>query len=362
MLDLRDAVALSLLSGPIRFDIVGRITRSPLGPLLEDSGPPPESLAGITLADVCHASGIAPPPARLLDEAERALERGDRAGAQVVAWFDALYPERLRAIADPPPVLWIRGHPGVLSSPSVAIVGARAASAGARHVATELGADLAAAGLVVVSGMARGVDGAAHLGALSTGRTVAVLGCGVDVTYPPEHASLARRIADGGALVAEFPPGTSPQAHHFPLRNRIISGLSLGVVVVEAREDSGSLITARCALDQGRDVMAVPGAVPGGRNRGAHALLRDGARLVEGAADVLDELGLARGGRWTALAAPDPADRVLSALNPGEPTGIEELTERTGFQTASLLARLASLEMAGLVSREPGGLFVRAGR
>lgn len=361
MLTLRDAVALSLLPGTARLDVVGRIDASPFAPLLDAAGPSPDAPPCAGLEELCAAAGLTAPSPAVLEAAERALARGLAAGATAVPWFDPVYPERLRAIADPPAVIWVRGDASVLRAPSVAIVGARAASTGARLLATELSADLAAAGLVVVSGMARGVDGAAHLGALSTGRTVAVLGCGVDVAYPAEHADLAGRIAARGAVISELVPGTSPLAHHFPLRNRLISGLSLGVVVVEAREDSGSLITARCALDQGRDVMAVPGPVAGGRNRGGHALLRDGARLVEAAADVLDELGLAAPGAGRAAAAA-PEDAVLAALAPGEPVGLDELAARTGLAPAALLSRLAAHEIGGRVTRLPGGLFVRMGR
>src|SRR6185503_8932588 len=177
--------------------------------------------------------------------------------------------------------------------PSVALVGSRAASPYALAVAERLAADLAARGIVVTSGLARGVDSAAHRGALSTGGdTVAVLGCGVDVAYPREHRALIVDIAASGAVTSELVPGTPPQAQFFPRRNRIISGLSKAVVVIEAGEKSGSLITARCALEQGRDVLAVPGNVLTGRNRGAHALLRDGAKIVESADDILEELGL----------------------------------------------------------------------
>jgi len=175
---------------------------------------------------------------------------------------------------------------------AIAIVGSRAASHYGLEAATEIGHDLAAAGVVVVSGMARGVDGAAHRGALAAGgRTVAVLGCGTDIAYPPEHADLADDIAAHGALVSEYPPGTIPQAFFFPVRNRIISGLARGVLVVEAADRSGSLITAAAALEQGREVMAVPGSVLTDRHHGAHALIRDGATLITGVEDVLASLG-----------------------------------------------------------------------
>ena len=201
------------------------------------------------------------------------------------------YPTTLAAIYDPPPTIWVKGDVDVLRAPAVAIVGSRRASPYALEVARRLGADLARRQVTVVSGMARGVDSAAHRGALEGGGvTVAVFGCGVDVIYPPEHRALAARISERGALVSEFEPGMPPLKHNFPRRNRIISGLSLAVVVVEAADGSGSLITADCALEQGRAVLAVPGNVLGGRNYGAHALLRDGAKLVECADDILEEL------------------------------------------------------------------------
>ena len=204
---------------------------------------------------------------------------------------DVRFPTALEAIHDPPETLWITGDVDALRAPSVAIVGSRAASPYALEVARRLGADLARRNVAVVSGMARGVDSAAHRGALEGGGiTIAVFGCGVDVIYPPEHRGLAARIVERGALVSEFPPGTPPLRSYFPQRNRIISGLSLAVVIVEAAEGSGSLITADFALEQGRTVLAVPGNVLGGRNFGAHALLRDGAKLVECADDILEEL------------------------------------------------------------------------
>jgi DNA processing protein len=204
---------------------------------------------------------------------------------------DACFPTALAAIHDPPHRLWIRGDINALHAPSVAIVGSRAASPYALEVARRLGADLARRDIAVVSGLARGVDSAAHRGALEGGGvTIAVCGCGVDVIYPAEHRALADGILERGALVSEFGPGMRPLKQNFPQRNRIISGLSLAVVVVEAAEGSGSLITADFALEQGRAVLAVPGNVLGGRNFGAHALLRDGAKLVECADDILEEL------------------------------------------------------------------------
>jgi len=247
----------------------------------------------------------------------------------------------------------LRGH-------AVAIVGSRAASPYAIAVADRLAADLAARGVVVVSGLARGVDSSAHRGALTAGATVAVLGSGVDVMYPPEHAPLAREIEKNGAVVSELVPGTPPMRWFFPLRNRIISGLSRAVVVIEASEKSGSLITARCALEQGRDVLAVPGNVLSGRNRGAHALLRDGAKIVESADDILEELGIGEPAlRRATGSAAGCTDPILACLTPGEPSDLDALAERSGLSPSRLLPRLFELELEGSVARVGGGRFVR---
>jgi DNA processing protein len=222
--------------------------------------------------------------------------------------------------------------------------------------------------VAVVSGLARGVDSAAHHGALrSGGRTVAVLGCGVDVTYPPEHGSLANAVSEapGSAIVSELAPGTQPLHWFFPLRNRIISGLSHAVVVVEAGEKSGSLITARLALEQGREVMAVPGNVLGGRNRGGHALIRDGARIVESADDIVEELACCLLTAEVPLGAPalsgtgTPPDPVLASLPEGEALDLDHLAAETGLPPTRLLAKLFALELAGRVQHVGGGRFVR---
>jgi len=300
--------------------------------------------------------------------ARDAIARAAASGITAIPWADAAYPVALTTIADPSPVLWTRGCVDALSAPAVAIVGSRAASAYGLAVAEQLAGDLAAAGVAIVSGLARGVDSAAHRGALAAGGvTVAVLGSGVDVVYPPEHRSLAASIDERGAVISELVPGTGPQQWFFPLRNRIISGLSRAVVVIEASDKSGSLITARCALDQGRDVLAVPGNVLSGRNRGAHALLRDGARIVESADDILEELGMmpcASGDQGTRSAAVErrPADPVLDSLVPGEAADLDAIAERSGLETPRLLPRLFELELKGLVLRAGGGRFVRTDR
>jgi DNA processing protein len=301
--------------------------------------------------------------------ASAALARASAAGITPIGWTDSAYPVSLTTIADPPPVLWARGSMDALHAPAVAIVGSRAASPYGLSVAEQLAGDVAARGLVIVSGLARGIDSAAHRGALAGGGvTVGVLGSGVDVMYPPEHAALAREMEARGAVISELAPGTPPLRMFFPRRNRIISGLSRAVVVIEASERSGSLITARCALEQGRDVLAVPGNILTGRNRGAHALLRDGAKIVECADDILDELGIARCAPATPGAHDPPRqtakafDPVLDCVPRGEPCDLDAISERSGLSPVRLLPRLFELELQGLVSRVGGGRFVRVDR
>jgi len=282
-----------------------------------------------------------------------------------MAWNDPQFPATLLAIGDAPPALWYRGSLEALRTPAVAIVGSRAASAAALETADRLGRDLAARGITVVSGLARGVDSAAHRGALRSGRTAAVLGSGVDRVYPREHTALADAVARDGLLLSEYPPGTPPLPFHFPMRNRLISGLSRVVVVVEANEKSGSLITAGCALEQGREVMAVPGSVLGGRNRGAHALIRDGAKIVECADDIVDELG---GSDWltqprseavTGCQLKSSIDPVLAGMELGHAYDLDGLEAATGINGVRLLPRLLEFELDGRVVRTEGGRFMR---
>ena len=293
---------------------------------------------------------------------EAALGRAHDAGIDPVSWSDVRYPPALRSLPDPPPVLWVRGNVGALIGVSVAIVGSRTASPHAVAVADRLAGDLGARGVIVVSGLARGADAAAHRGALAVGgRTVAVLGSGPDVVYPPEHKALATTIVELGAIVSELPPGTPPRPGHFPRRNRIISGLSLAVVVVEASARSGSLITARLGLEQGREVMAVPGPVLSGRNRGGHALIKDGAKLVEEVDDILQELPVDLGSSGNSVVrAQGPADTVLHVMEEGRAYDLDELISSSGLTSARLLPRLLALELGGRVARLPGGRFVRA--
>jgi DNA processing protein len=292
-----------------------------------------------------------------------ALEAAGTLGISVVAAGDERYSPLLGCIPDPPPVLWMRGVPDVSLRPAVAIVGSRAATPYAVDVADRLAGELATAGIVVVSGLARGVDSAAHRGCLRAGgHTVAVLGSGVDRIYPSSHASLADEIATEGLLLSELGPGAAPLPEHFPLRNRIISGLSLAVVVVEASEKSGSLITARCALEQGRDVMAVPGNVLSGRNRGSHSLLKDGAKVVESADDILDGLGWATSPPPSRAGTAMASDSLLTRMAVGEVYRLDELMELTGMPGTRLLQRLMELELAELVTNTGAGFRRRPSR
>ena len=268
---------------------------------------------------------------------------------------DSAYPELLAAIHDPPAQLFIRGSAdaGVLSEPAIAVVGARACSSYGRSVARSLARDLAGAGLVVVSGMARGIDGEAHRGALDAGgRTVAVLGCGIDRDYPAAHAELARRIGEHGLVVSEYEPGVEPAPWRFPARNRIIAGLCAGAVVVEARERSGALITADFALEEGRDVLAVPGEITSSLSAGSNALLRLGAVPVTCAADVLELYALTP--RAHAHATLGPVAEALLVQLRGSALTADELVRATALDPGASAAALTELELAGRVTLEDG--------
>ena len=280
-----------------------------------------------------------------------------RVGARVVPHTALAYPPSLRCITDPSPVLLVRGDVSLLRRPAVAIVGARAATRYGLDIARKLGEGLARQGVVVVSGLARGIDAAAHRGALEAGGpTVAVLACGLDVVYPPEHVELADKIAGSGAIVTEFPLGQKPLRLHFPLRNRLISGLSRGVIVVEARERSGSLITARHALDQGREVLAVPGPVTSPASAGPNALLRDGASPLLELRDAFETLGLS--GSDVLLKGPEPigddseltpeAIHLLELIR-ASPSTRAELADHFHRTPREVSMLLLSLELAGQV-------------
>jgi DNA processing protein len=271
-----------------------------------------------------------------------------------VARRDRSFPPLLRELHDPPTTLYVRGAVGALAAPGVAVVGARSCSAYGAQVARAVARDLAAAGVAVVSGLARGVDGEAHRGALeSGGQTIAVLGCGIDRDYPRSHAELARRIATSGAVVSEYPAGVEPAPWRFPARNRIIAGLSLATVVVEARERSGALITADFALELGRDVFAVPGEITSALSAGTNDLLRQGAAPLTAARDVLEALGIETTSSAPAAAVSDAAAALLVLLADGA-AGADELVRASGFSSAEVAAALVELELAGLAAQADG--------
>lgn len=289
-------------------------------------------------------------------------------GHHLLTWTDPDYPPLLREIADAPVALYVRGDRAALSTPQLAIVGSRNATLVGRQNATAFARDLARAGLTITSGLALGIDAAAHRGALEAGgRTVAVAGHGLDRIYPPAHRALAQAIAQSGAIVSEFPIGTPPLPGNFPVRNRIISGLSAGVLVVEAALKSGSLITARLAAEQGREVYALPGSIHSPLARGCHALIREGAKLVEEAEHVLEELGALRVPRPDVAPSAsratdelgDDARRLLRLLS-HDPLSIDALIEHSGLTPDIVSSILLTLELRGWVIAGPGGTYQRA--
>jgi DNA processing protein len=299
-------------------------------------------------------------------EIDDELSRVRAAGIEIVPFTSPDYPARLRMIADPPPFLYIKGALAPEDDRTVAIVGSRIASDYGRRVARDLARGLASLGFTVASGMARGIDGVAHESALRAGgRTIAVLGSGVERPYPPEHEALYRSISENGAVVSELPVGTRPMAFNFPARNRLISGLSLGVVIVEATEKSGSLITAAMALEQGREVFAVPGEAGASRSRGAHQLIRQGAKLAETVDDIIEEIApqlARRGGAASAAARQLPPSageqtRKIFALLRDNSLQVDQVIERSGLPAAQVLEILLDLELKGFVRQSPGHLY-----
>lgn len=291
-------------------------------------------------------------------EVEVQLQRLDRVGGRLVTWDDESYPELLRQVHDPPLFLFARGDLDPVDTQSVAVVGSRSPTSYGRRMARVLASGLAEHSITVVSGMARGIDAEAHWASLkANGRTIAVLGSGIDVVYPSEHHHLMMRIAKSGAVLSEFPMGTQPDAENFPGRNRIISGISLGTVVVEAAERSGSLITAHFAADQGREVFAVPGPV-GDRSRGPHKLLRQGAALAESANDVLAEIAphLSRRREEAGEALSRIEARVLGCVE-DTPLHVDAVIRNCGLPVAVVLEALLGLELRGLVRHLPGKCF-----
>jgi DNA processing protein len=325
---------------------------------------PPATLRELAGAAVAQALAASPP---LFAERLAAAQawRAASADHHVLVLGDADWPPALLQTADPPLLLYVRGDLAALARPSLAIVGSRQATAQGQDNARAFAQALGEQGYVVVSGLAQGIDAAAHDGALaSPAGTIAVVGTGLDRHYPPRHAELAARIAAHGAVVSEYAPGTPPLPEHFPQRNRIIAGLSLGTLVVEAALRSGSLITARLASEGGREVFAVPGSIHAPQSKGCHALLKQGAKLVESAEDILEELLGPAAPRQASLAlTPSGAvdagvDPLLDALG-AEPVTLDALQARTGWPTPELLAKLLDFELAGQVARLPGGLYQR---
>lgn len=299
------------------------------------------------------------------------LRRLERVRGRLVTWCDDAYPPHLREIRDPPPFLFVSGDLQPDDALAVAVVGTRAPSAYGRQMTRVLCEALARLGITVVSGLARGIDAEAHAAALrSEGRTLAVLGSGIDVVYPSEHHSLFRAVRERGAVVSEFMMGVTPEAENFPHRNRIISGMAMGTLVIEATERSGSLITAQCAAEQGREVFAVPGRIDSLSSQGCHDLIRDGVALVRGPDDILEALGPLMQPVRTAdgevvhvpreLSLSDQERAVLNLVTL-DPQHVDQLLQSAELETSRVLATLTILEMKRLVRRLPGGYFVRAG-
>ncbi|HET7202083.1 MAG TPA: DNA-processing protein DprA [Steroidobacteraceae bacterium] len=330
-------------------------------------------------ADACVELGLGASTVRSLIHPDRAALERDRTwldaapGRRLVTWGTGHYPPLLAQIPDAPLVLFVEGDAAALSLPQLAIVGSRNPTALGRDTAVQFARHLGGAGFVITSGLALGIDAAAHRGALEAGaRTVAVVGRGLDAVYPPENASLARRVLEcGGAMVTDVPIGVGPLRHNFPRRNRILSGLAIGTLVVEAALQSGSLITARLAAEQGREVFAIPGSIHNAVARGCHRLLRQGAKLVETVDDIVDELAPILGdtSRFLPPPAASGADQEAAPLDKDyeilldalgfEPASLDAIVSRTGLETGAVASMLLILELDGRVQQQPGGRYSR---
>jgi len=339
--------------------------------LIEHFGSPEKalkaSLGALTaLPRMDHKTAVAVRNYRDAPEIKRQVTAIERHCVQVITLWDEGYPELLKEIHDPPSLLFVLGGFHTSDAQSIAIVGTRHATSYGRAMTEQIAGGLAQRGIPIVSGMARGIDSIAHRAALTRGgRTLAVLGCGVDVIYPPENRTLKEQIVEAGAVLSEFPMGTAPEASNFPRRNRIISGLSVGTIVVEAGEKSGALLTANYALEQNREVFAVPGSANAFKSRGTNNLIKRGAKLVQTVDDVLEELEGPLGG-WTPPAplspVPDtlpPQEKALLDLLSAQPKHIDLLSEEMHLSSSELLTLLLSLELQGLIRQLPGKRFVR---
>ena len=340
----------------------------------------PKEVLSASASDLRHVTGLRPsvvtalrkePEPSVVAQVRKEMRLLEKGESGIVTILDAAYPRRLAMIPDPPPLLYVRGTLPASDDSAVAIVGSRKATPAGALMTQELSQQLAGLGLTIVSGLARGIDAAAHRGALAAkARTIAVVGCGVDRTYPPEHQQLRQDIEGHGAVVSELPLGAPPLPHHFPRRNRIISGLSLGVIVSEADQKSGALITARFALEQNREVFAIPGAVKSGKHRGAHGLIKQGAKLVEDARDVVEELlpqldgpvgDRVKNAGFQETASPNftPKERRVLSLLHEDPVSIDEVLMEAPFDRAEVMSLLLSLELRGCIRQAPGSCYVR---
>jgi len=334
----------------------------------------PEKVLAAKRAELAHFAGSEALDALDSDAVAKAVDQAlawlGQAGNTVVTLADASYPRLLLEITDPPVILYCRGRVELLNRPALALVGSRNATAQGTSNAEQFARSFSAAGFTIVSGLAQGIDSAAHRGGLAaSGSTVAVLGTGVDIAYPRSNAPLAAEIAERGLLLSEFPLGTKAFAHNFPRRNRLISGLAQGCLVIEAALASGSLITARAAAEQGREVFAVPGSIHSPLSKGCHALIKSGAKLAESAEDVLSELGAFRRTGFAATRAPasaanrsgpaEGADEPLLACMGFDPVDVDSLCARAGLPAERVSAELLRLELAGRIAVLPGGLFQR---
>ncbi len=343
----------------------------------------PEAIQSATFSDLVAAGDVSPAFARAIQQPlpsetqhqiERELMALEKGKFHLFSLLDQEYPSRLKMIPDPPPLIYSTGQLAECDHHALALVGSRNATHQGKAFTRRLSANLASLGFTIVSGLARGIDSAAHEGALSSsGRTVAVLGCGIDKLYPPEHRSLRRQIENQGAILSEFPIGTPPHPSHFPQRNRLISGLSLGVIVTEASSQSGSLITARFATEQNREIFAVPGNVSNALSRGPHHLIKQGAKLVEEPSDVVEEilpmLEPSFREHVEKQQSSNPSQSSTVALGPEEqqvlkeialePISLDALLAQVGFSPSEIMSVLLSLEIKGLIKQLPGLQYVR---
>ena len=363
----RLAIEITLLPG------VGTITQNRIRKKL----PRLENL--FSLSDDGLAAAGVPKEARMpirrrafRDEAVKIHEWAENAGVHILVAGAPGYPELLGEIPDPPTVLYASGNLAALDLPRIAIVGTRRPTVYGLRMAEELGADMGERGLCVVSGLARGVDAAAHRGCLEKdGTTIAVLGCGIDIIYPREHRQLAARIAQKGLIISEFHPGTSPSPQNFPIRNRIVSGISFGTLVIEAGEQSGSLITARLAMEQNREVFAIPGNITSPLSLGPNFLIKEGAKLVQGWRDIVDEFPEEirrsiflkeepqKSDKPEAAAVSEDGARLLALLKKDEAVHFDGLAARSGFDVPRLSFELMELETAGLARQLPGSMYIK---